>query len=593
MTAPASIHDEIREHVGVLTRQHRYQLEVESAILPEVIAEEDIRSMPTSLGLPTPDPALRHPNTHKGQYFGIWGETDDQYRPIDLGAGLWFGTRDANGRLIGSYKPDCPRTARNGHIVKYEGCRGTRPGGGVPRRCVEALVNSLCEVFFTEGFKKALALASAGACAVALAGVDSWMVKPSPDAPSEPVEDFDAIRWHGRIVWIVYDSDAVTKDGVRWAERRLTREFESRGAIVVVLRIPHRPDGSKRGIDDYIADRLVAGVTREDALCELKGPALAELVRLSRLRREPVTSTDDEDDDPAGRAALAEEVRTHKAEMELIRRGPVPTAEALAIGHLVSVSHGARVRGESVVPLYVPADAQAAGVGGRSMTRALNQVRRWQEDPETAVALSFRIEDEYRDGKQHVRLRVLPTPDQDGAGWTKAREYRAIARLPRDEDRGRHGGARIACPKHPDTEIARTTIWRCTADECTWVHQESATLGRRQDGAGEPDDVVTMHGAPFATTVQGRESRRQDGADRVPTDVPRQDGAGEPRTLIPVSFTSRDDMVAAAGPRYWGEAPPAEPEPPPEPKPLPVAPHSHIARAFRLRRPPAAAGGGS
>ena len=82
MSSPASIHEDIRAHVDVLTRQHRYQLEVESAILPDVIAEEDIRSLPSSLKLPSPDPALRHPNTHKGQYFGIWGETDERFRPV-------------------------------------------------------------------------------------------------------------------------------------------------------------------------------------------------------------------------------------------------------------------------------------------------------------------------------------------------------------------------------------------------------------------------------------------------------------------------------------------------------------------------------
>ena len=53
------------------------------------------------------------------------------------------------------------------------------------------------------------------------------------------MEDFDAVRWHGRIVWIVYDSD-VLKPGVQWAERRLTKELESRGAVVILLRIPHR-----------------------------------------------------------------------------------------------------------------------------------------------------------------------------------------------------------------------------------------------------------------------------------------------------------------------------------------------------------------
>ena len=76
----------------ILTPEHWRELVEDSAIRPEILAEEDIRSLPSSLGLPTPDPALRHPNTHKGDYFGVWGETDKQRRPIDLGPGLWFGT---------------------------------------------------------------------------------------------------------------------------------------------------------------------------------------------------------------------------------------------------------------------------------------------------------------------------------------------------------------------------------------------------------------------------------------------------------------------------------------------------------------------
>jgi hypothetical protein len=592
MTSPSSTHQDASAYIDVLTREHRYQLAVESAILPELIDEEEIHSETSSFNLPKPDLALRHPNTHKGQYFGIWGETDDNWRPKDLGPGIWFGTRDVQRRLSGQYRPDQPRIAYNGQIVKYEGCRGTRPSFAVPERCVFALINTMTEVFFTEGYKKALALASAGACAISLAGVDSWSVKPEPDGVSEPVEDFDHVRWHGRIVWIVYDSDAASKEGVQYAERRLRKELESRGAVVVVLRIPHAADGSKRGVDDYFRDRLATGVSRGDALCELKGPALAELIRLSRLRAKPVTGTDGEQ--PCQNCApLAEQTRTYKAELELIRRGPVPTAEALAIDHLVSVSHNARARGETVVPLYVPADAKSAGVGDNTMTRALNQVRRWQENEGTSSALSFRIEDEWKDGKSHVKLRVLPLPDQDGAGWTKAKEYRAIATLPRDETRGKHGGARLACPKHPDAPLTRTRIWRCTEDACTWVYQDTATIGGTpdQDGAGG-GDVSEIHAAVFVTTVHvpPNDDRHQDGPPNRPETTPDQDGAGH--RLIPVSFVSRDDVEWGESPHYWGESPPESTPDPLGWQPPPIAPRSHLAWNPRRHRPVQAVAGG-
>src|SRR5262249_9442769 len=160
----------------------------------------------------------------------------------------------------------------------------------------------------------------------------------------------------------------------------------------------------------------------------------------------------------------------------------------------------------------------------------------------------------------HVRLRVLPTPDQDGAGWTKAQEYRAIARLPRDEKRGKHGGARIACPKHPDAPLTRTRIWRCTADGCTWVTQDMATIVSRQDQEGPGS--VSMHGATFhAEAFTPVENPAQDGPVNTTEGTPDQDGAGSPRRLIPASMVSREDMEAAAGPHYWGEAPPDEPAP--------------------------------
>jgi hypothetical protein len=268
--------------------------------------------------------------------------------------------------------------------------------------------------------------------------------------------------------------------------------------------------------------------TREEIVAELRNAAIiAELSR--RQRPEPPTGTDGEETCRTC-AANAERSRTCTAEVKLIRHGPVPAAEALAIDHLVSVAYNARARGETVVPLYVPADAKSAGVGANTMTRALNQVRRWQDDPETASALSFRIEDEHRSGKHHVRLRALPAEEDDGTLRTKAAEYKAIARLPRDEGRAQHGGSRIACPKHPDAPLIRTRIWRCTEDDCTWVHQDTATIGggRHQDGADEVGDVSEIHGAPFVTTVQGavRDVRHQDGSVKYGDTHRHQDGAG-------------------------------------------------------------------
>ena len=60
-----------------------------------------------------------------------------------------------------------------------------------------------------------------------------------------------AIDFKGREVYIIFDSDAVTKPEVRTAERDLARVLVAVGAIVHIVRIP--PDGDdKVGLDDFI-----------------------------------------------------------------------------------------------------------------------------------------------------------------------------------------------------------------------------------------------------------------------------------------------------------------------------------------------------
>jgi len=564
----------------ILTPEHWRELVEDSAIRPEILAEEDIRSLPSSLGLPTPDPALRHPNTHKGDYFGVWGETDKQHRPLDLGPGLWFGTRDVHGRLSGQYKPVTSRTAFNGNSVKYETCRGTRPSFAVPRRSLDALVNTMCDVFFTEGYKKALALASAGACAISLAGVDSWTVKPDPNNPaSEPVEDFDAVTWRGRIVWIAYDSDAVLKPGVQWAEKRLTTELESRGAIVMVIRIPHASDGSKRGIDDYFRDRLAAGVSREDALCELKAFALAEVQDRARRKREPATSSDGAETCTVC-PKLKEQIAEFKSADALVKHGPFTPDGAQVHRHLVDVANAARRNGKEKIPLLREDVARLAlGATGttpeKAVSRALKAYTPYQDDPELLATLPYRLEWREAGRKTHIDLYPL-TPEEP---QSKDQQYTALRRLPKDrkpvtkvierDDSCR----RCHSPEGVETRGTR----RCLNEECghTW-HTRPIVLGRVETPAPEPTFLVAElpgHFVPASTSTYAGQN------------VPANDQP--PITLVPVSFVSRDDLAAASG-KPW-------PDPaPPEPKkwtPPPIAPSHHIAAGFRRVPRPAVAGG--
>jgi hypothetical protein len=551
-------------------------LEVASAILPDVIAEEDIRSLPSSLDLPATDPALRHPNSWKGQRFGGYGETDARHRPVDLGPGLWLGTRDANARLIGSYRPERPRTAANGHVVKYEGPRGTRPAFAVPVRCREALLGSKCDIIIPEGYKKALAVASAGGCAIAVAGVDAWSVKPEPDAPGEPIPDFDAIPWHGRTVWLAWDSDIREKDGVQRSEKRLTKELESRGAIVIPLRIPHRPDGSKRGIDDYTSDRLAAGVSREDALAELKSAALAELLRLSRVKREPVTGTDGGETCQSC-PELREQIAEYKAGDRLERDGPFTPDAARVHRQLVTTARAARLNGTEKVSLERKDIARLAlgdETNTKAVSRALATYKAYQDDPELLPTLPYRLEWREAGRRTHIDLVPLAAPST-----TTREQLVTLRQLPRASRPAAIRERDDGCPRcHSPEGVESRSTKRCLNDDCAHIwHTRPVILGRvTADAAPEPTPLPLLVAALPGQNVPASTGLTYAGQN-VPAPPPLV-------TLIPAPTLSRDEYELAHSPHYWGESPPPEPEPwvPP-----PLAPAHHLARGFKRRPAPA------
>ncbi|MHB0912154.1 MAG: DUF3854 domain-containing protein [Armatimonadota bacterium] len=65
--------------------------------------------------------------------------------------------------------------------------------------------------------------------------------------------DWEKIALNGRRVFIVFDSDVVTKKEVGGALRRLKAFLDSRGAMVQVIYLPSTEDGKKVGLDDYLA----------------------------------------------------------------------------------------------------------------------------------------------------------------------------------------------------------------------------------------------------------------------------------------------------------------------------------------------------
>lgn len=157
------------------------------------------------------------------------------------------------------YRPDSPRSNDKGKVIKYENPKGGAIRIDMPPQCREAALNPEAELWITEGAKKADALASLGVCAINLIGV--WGFKGRNEFGGTTVlADFDLISWSKRIVYIVYDSDIMTKTPVKKALERLAEHLGRRNAEVCIVHLPPGPGDEKVGVDDF----LVAGHNLDD-----------------------------------------------------------------------------------------------------------------------------------------------------------------------------------------------------------------------------------------------------------------------------------------------------------------------------------------
>lgn len=372
----------------------------------------------------------------------------------------------------------------------------------------------------------------------------------SPQLGNEPLWQLDELgmeRWRGELFEVDDDGNldrsrslfhigltvaeaGATEAGVRWA-------IEDRDQALGWEKYTGRADADTRYTE--IAEKVVATVQNRGLTWD---PTARPTVGVGAEACHGCAERDETIE------ALRDQISEHKAERALLRSGVVPTAEAMGLLQLVSEAASALSRGEREVKVYVPAIAESAGVASGTMTRALNQVRRWQEDEGIADTLPFTVEDYWERGKQHVKLLVKPA--EGGPRHRKLRLHmvQAFGHQRRDEQRAQHGGVRRHCPKHPDAEIIRTTQWRCSEGGCSWMEQATAVENRHrhQDGAGQVGDVSLINGEPFVTEVQGRsDDRHQDGPEEY-LDYRHQDGAGVPK--IPVSFVTRADLETAAKP---------------------------------------------
>lgn len=176
------------------------------------------------------------------------------------------------------YRPDNPRVVENRRkrlddgthpqqVIKYEQPKGEPVRVDCPPVCQPKLVDPSVPLFITEGQKKGDALASLGACAIALTGVWNWKQR-NKYGGIVFTNDLDYIAWEKRPVYIVFDSDVMTKHGVRQALERFTDHLKRKGAVVHHVHLPHL-DSGKTGVDDWL---VATGKGIDDLIALSEGP---------------------------------------------------------------------------------------------------------------------------------------------------------------------------------------------------------------------------------------------------------------------------------------------------------------------------------
>ena len=198
--------------------------------------------------------------TEKRELNGIFGPVQQRV------PGLLIPLYDVYGE-VRSYqlRPDEPRIGKNGKAIKYETPRGLKMMLDCPPATLEHIRNPKVRLWITEGIRKADALVSVGLPAIALLGVDCWRGTNEINGKTT-LEDWFGVALNDRRIVICFDSDAFEKPEIHRNTQTLGRWLESRGAKLSFVYLPHAEDGSKQGVDDYLArhfrDELLARIER-------------------------------------------------------------------------------------------------------------------------------------------------------------------------------------------------------------------------------------------------------------------------------------------------------------------------------------------
>jgi len=202
-------------------------------------------------------------------------EVPETFQDYQRRVGLVVPMFSPDGETVGyQIRPDRPRKGG----PKYETPEGISPIVDVHPRMREEVRHGDGPLLVTEGGKTGDAATSQGIPTVVLAGVWMWCVPKVK--PYRLKSCFDHIRLEGREVFVAFDSDCMSKAEVQDALAALVAALEERGAAVKVIYLPDAGDGSKQGIDDYLA----AGSTIREMLMLARDfdPADVSRIRLSR-----------------------------------------------------------------------------------------------------------------------------------------------------------------------------------------------------------------------------------------------------------------------------------------------------------------------
>jgi hypothetical protein len=280
----------------------------ESGIAPAVVAERRYRS-------------LRHADAGQLRRLGF---TQRGLSVPGLLVPVWA-PDGAGGRY--QYRPEAGWRHADGKVAKYVSPPRTAPCLDVPPRCRERIRDADVPLYLTEGAKKADAAASRGLCALALAGVWNWVGRNEYGAVTSLPEWRD-VALTGRLIYVVFDSDAVAKLPVWRAMAALKGWLQAKGARVTCLRLPSGPAGEKVGLDDFLRAHDTAALARLADAPEPERPSGADEVEwldeAPPTMRRPLALLD-------GRAYAATSIHVKRREVDEDGRVREVVAPALVV----------------------------------------------------------------------------------------------------------------------------------------------------------------------------------------------------------------------------------------------------------------------